>query len=234
MTIDARVFDALADLVTYPDARFAATCRDAVEVVLSAFPGLEGDLESLLRFASEQPTEQLEEVYTRTFDGSTANSLEVGWHIFGENYTRGAFLVHMRQQMRELGLAESSELPDHLTHVLAVLGRLPEKDASRLAADSVAPALRTVKESLARSGNLYHGVIVAIEKAVESRILPGEPRRAATLHPSLPPQLTGGEWAEAPEPGGCGAMFGAETENPASPEDCKEACPLPSLFPGVC
>ena len=53
--------------------------------------------------------------------------LEVGWHLFGEEYTRGLFLVRLRGEMRDRGIEESSELPDHVAHVLAVVAAMPAR-----------------------------------------------------------------------------------------------------------
>jgi nitrate reductase assembly molybdenum cofactor insertion protein NarJ len=86
-------------------------------------------------------TEALQEMFIRTFDMNPDRSLEVGWHLFGENYDRGTFLVKMRQQLRRFSIAESGELPDHITHVLAVLGRMPAGEAEEFAVACVFPAL---------------------------------------------------------------------------------------------
>ena len=66
----------------------------------------------------------LEEAFTGTFDVNPACALEVGWHLFGEEYARGMFLVRMREELRKYGLAESSELPDHVSHVLAIVNAI--------------------------------------------------------------------------------------------------------------
>ena len=72
---------------------------------------------------------ELEEAYTRTFDVNPACALEIGWHLFGEDYMRGQFLVRMRGELAKYGIPESSELPDHLTHVLAVIAAMPDDEA---------------------------------------------------------------------------------------------------------
>jgi nitrate reductase delta subunit len=53
----------------------------------------------------------LEEFYTRTFDINPVSALEIGWHLYGEQYERGAFLVKMRELSRTLGVEESTSLP---------------------------------------------------------------------------------------------------------------------------
>src|SRR6266568_3182701 len=70
------------------------------------------ELADLLRYP-EDPARQ--ELYVQTFEFNPACTLELGWHLFGENYERGEFLVRMREQLRRHGIAESNELPDHLT-----------------------------------------------------------------------------------------------------------------------
>ena len=53
---------------------------------------------------------------------------------FGEEYARGMFLVRMREEMRKYNLAESVELPDHISHVLAVVAAMPDDEAPVLSA----------------------------------------------------------------------------------------------------
>ncbi len=48
---------------------------------------------------------EVEEAFTRTFDVNPACALEVGWHLFGEEYTAAMFLVRMREELRKHGSA---------------------------------------------------------------------------------------------------------------------------------
>ena len=89
------------------------------------------ELADQLRYPDD-PSRQ--ELYVQTFEFNPACTLELGWHLFGENYERGEFLVRMRDLLRRHGIAESTELPDHLTHVLALVGRLDHEEAAELAA----------------------------------------------------------------------------------------------------
>ena len=75
-------------------------------------------------YSEPRDLHELEETYARTFDINPACALEVGWHLFGEEYARGLFLVRLRGEMREHGVEESSELPDHITHVLALIAAM--------------------------------------------------------------------------------------------------------------
>lgn len=132
---------ALAALLEYPEAGYqerVADCRQALDqesgeatVLFSKFCESVHGLE----------TEELQEMFTRSFDLDPACNLEIGWHLFGEDYRRGEFLVKMRQQLRARQISESSELPDHLTHALALLDTMEPAEAADFAGDILLPAL---------------------------------------------------------------------------------------------
>lgn len=127
--------------------------------------------------------EDLQELYTRTFDWNPATSMEIGWHLYGENYERGEFLVHVRGLLRRYGVVESEGLPDHLAHVLPLLRLLPADEAADLSTEYVAPALRKIEAALAGTGNPYLELVRALarrfvpatEAAPALVVLQGEP-----------------------------------------------------------
>ena len=100
-------------------------------------------------FAEQHELWEVEEAFTRTFDVNPTCALEVGWHLFGEEYARGMFLVRMREELRKYSLPESAELPDHIAHVLAVVAAMPDDEAAQLRA-GLRPAGRGKDESGAR------------------------------------------------------------------------------------
>ncbi len=177
--VPAERFDALAGLLTYPRADYGPSldrCRQA----------LRGDGESvalLEKFAAAvEPLapEAAQELFIQTFDLSPVCTLEVGWHVYGENYDRGAFLVRMRQQMREHGLAESDELPDHLAHVLQVLGRMEPGPQCEFAERFVLPALSKMMAGFKNKGNPFEHVMNVIGRSVHALcpnvpLVPAEP-----------------------------------------------------------
>lgn len=139
------IYDSLADLLVYPGDGY----HQRVTRAARALAAVDGEAALLLAHVAEQirnfSVEALQELFIQTFDMNPVRSLEVGWHLFGENYDRGTFLVKMRQQLRRFGIAESGELPDHITHVLAVLGRMPAGEAEEFAIACVFPALEKMR-----------------------------------------------------------------------------------------
>ena len=165
MTATALVHDALAELFEYPRDGGASRVRRLAEMIAAEVPEAGADLEPLVRFAAETDLGAREESYVGTFDANAERALEVGWQVFGEQYARGAFLVALRGRMRDLGVAESSELPDHLTHVLRLMGRMTPAEAGPLAENAVLPSLRRVRADL-DEGNVYAGLVDAALKVV--------------------------------------------------------------------
>jgi len=128
-----------------------------------------------LRYPND-PAEQ--ERYVQTFEFNPACTLEIGWHLFGENYERGEFLVRMRGELRRYGIAETTELPDHLAHLLLLAGRMDYQDAAELAGEFLLPALAKIQEAL--KDNPYEALIAAIRTKIDTDF-PDAPRRPAQL-----------------------------------------------------
>jgi nitrate reductase delta subunit len=177
MHSDVVLFDSLAALLEYPREKHAARVRELTERVAADLPEARADLEKLARFAGASTLGEAEELYVRTFDANAERALEVGWQVFGEQYERGAFLVDLRGRMRDLGVAETTELPDHLTQVLRLLGRMNPGDARMLADRAVLRSLERVRGHLGED-DPYRGVIDAVGKAL-ARLAAGETAAAA-------------------------------------------------------
>ena len=170
------VHDALACLLTYPGEGAGEHYPAAVKVVQQACPETVSSLDDFLAGIAGVDAGELEELYTRTFDNVAERSLEVGWQLFGENYARGVLLVRLRALMREHGVPERTELPDHLTHVLPLLGRAPQELARSMANGQVNPALDKIIAGLRDFDSPWLGVLEAARA-----VLAGHSVRAGAL-----------------------------------------------------
>jgi nitrate reductase assembly molybdenum cofactor insertion protein NarJ len=133
------------------------------------------ELADLLRYP-EDPLRQ--ELYVQTFEFNPAGTLEIGWHLFGENYERGEFLVRMREQLRRHRIAESTELPDHLTHLLPLIACMEHGEAAQFVGEFILPALTKIRSAI--HDNAYELVIAGIAEKLESDF-PDAPRRPTQL-----------------------------------------------------
>jgi nitrate reductase delta subunit len=105
----------------------------------------------------------LEELYTTTFDLNPVATLEVGWHLWGEQYERGRFLADLRALQEHLGIDSGGELPDHLTVLLPTIAADPENAGLR---EKCAQAIEKILKPLEEHGNPYRHLLRAAKEAV--------------------------------------------------------------------
>lgn len=162
-------YDLLAAMFDYPHREnYGALLTRCIDALGQDCPAAIDSLTPLRDRVTGMSLEQVQELYTRTFDINPVCTLEIGWHIYGEDYARGALLVKMREQLREANLAESQELPDHLTHVLALLGRLGGEEADELASRYVLPGLDKMLKSSSAAEHPYLALIKTVRIVVQS------------------------------------------------------------------
>ena len=164
------IFDSIARVLSYPGEEYmrnVAQCRnlcaasrfDSIEVGRTVLAKLDGFNTAISGLSAGG----LEELYTHTFDINPVSSLEVGWHLYGETYERGAFLVQMRDLLRQCSIEESSELPDHLTHTLLAVGRMCEGEGSMFISSHLLKAIDKMLEGFAGKENPYEHMLTAVK-----------------------------------------------------------------------
>lgn len=166
-------FDAVADLLVYPGRPMEPRARACVQALRAGSEDLAPNhaaAHAVERFADSiggRSLAELQEEYTSVFDLGMACALELGWHLFGETCDRGGFLAALREDLQRAGVEERSGLPDHISHVLALVAReTPERAASL--STLVAPAIATVRGALATRGTPF----VHLLEAADALIVP--------------------------------------------------------------
>jgi nitrate reductase molybdenum cofactor assembly chaperone len=146
-------FDSLARLFDYPGESYVALCRAA------GVDELADELEKL-------STSGIQELFISTFDWNPATALELGWHLYGEQYARGEFMVRMREELRRYEVPESIELPDHLTHVLPVVARMDPESAEKFVSEYVAPPVAKLLAALEQKKTPFVILMRAVRDAL--------------------------------------------------------------------
>ncbi len=155
-------FDNLARFIEYPtldrDWGVKTTPEEwnskaAASHLSSYFAGFEG-----------QTLDARQEMFVRTFDMNPNCALEIGWHLFGEDYKRGEMLAYLRREMREVGIDEGTELPDYLGNVLRLLGRWNQEEAGEFVHIFFTPALEKMKKAVSGTETPYSHLFDAIEE----------------------------------------------------------------------
>ena len=149
-------YDTLARLFEYPDESYVQRCRDA---------GLDEFSDEMAKLT----VSGIQELFISTFDWNPATSLDLGWHLYGDQYERGEFLVCMRAELRRYGVAESAELPDHLTHTLRLLGRMDASAAEQFARKFTAPAVAKLLAALEQTKTPFAAPVRAVREALPAK-----------------------------------------------------------------
>lgn len=168
--LDPVVADALATLLEYPDGAYAAKAARARAALEALAPDVAQASVPFFSHLAATPGFEQEELFTRTFDWAPERALELGWHLYGEQYERGAFLVKTRDLLRAHGVEEGRDLPDHVGTLLRLVGRMPPESAGRFVQQFMRPALVKLRAGFGADPHPYLALLAAIEGA-----LPDEP-----------------------------------------------------------
>lgn len=170
-----KVMNAFSRLLSYPDQHTAQAAELLYIVLRGELDDAARELSQFGAFLEQHEPWQVEEAFTATFDVNPACALEVGWHLFGEEYARGMFLVRMREELRKYDLSESVELPDHISHVLTVVASMPEDEAAKFVRACVQPAVEKMHDALSDTGTPYRHVISCLATVISKKWGPGKP-----------------------------------------------------------
>jgi nitrate reductase delta subunit len=189
----------LSFLLRYPDAGVAAA-RDQLAGEVSSLPG--GPVrDALQRFLADWTGDEtaLAARYVETFDLRRRASLYLTYYAHGDTRERGMALLRLKKLYRAAGLPmDSTELPDHLTIMLAFAALAPPGHGEALLAEH-RPAIELLRLSLHDLGSPYAYVLDAIaaglpalsvtERGEVARLArEGPPEEAVGLEPYGPPE----------------------------------------------
>lgn len=129
--VDPNTLDAIASCLCYPHPDSAKDARRAAAGWGDSYPQVAEHFTLLAEWLEATDPLAIEEAYTNLFDLKPACTLDIGHHVFGEAYQRGALLAGLVAEHREHGVDLRDELPDYLPTVLRLVGRLadtPERE----------------------------------------------------------------------------------------------------------
>lgn len=83
-------------------------------------------LKDFTRFSKSATFEEIQELYTRSFEVQAITTLDLGYLLFGDDYKRAQLLVNLSREHREVGNDCGLELADYLPNVLKLLPLLKD------------------------------------------------------------------------------------------------------------
>jgi len=113
---------------------------------------------------------ELQELYAQSFDLNPNCALEIGYHLFGEDYKRGAFLANLRETQGDLELGQEQQLPDYLPVLLRSLVHFEDDELrGSLAGHCIVPGIKKIIGAFKQENpfvDLLKAVLAGLEKAL--------------------------------------------------------------------
>ncbi len=143
-------YELLASLFAFPMGDYADQANRVVEGLLRTYPEAAAALECFVSFIPldasgelrDEALDELQEIYTRSFEVQAITTLDVGYVCFGDDYKRAEVLVNLNRETRAVGVDCGFELSDHLPNVLRLLARWTDTElATELVQQIVTPAV---------------------------------------------------------------------------------------------
>lgn len=176
------MYELLAALLEYPGEDWPTQTGRARAAANSLLGEFVASVESLSMTG-------LQELYTRTFDLNPSCALEIGYHLFGENYKRGEFLAHLRETEAPFALGQEQQLPDYLPVLLRLLVKLEDEELrSSLIVECLIPAIEKMLVSFKEIDNPYRLLLDAVQSTLqtEAGLACAEPQPRLAMRATLP------------------------------------------------
>ena len=147
-------YEHLARLFDYPQRDYPAWVQSVYDLLVGRYLVAATHIDA---FAKILPTEgepfspeamdEIQEIFTRSFDVQPITTLGVGYVMFGDDYKRGELLVNLASEQRAVGVDCGSELPDHLPNVLRLIARWEDRGlVEEFVAEILYPAVERMIE----------------------------------------------------------------------------------------
>jgi nitrate reductase assembly molybdenum cofactor insertion protein NarJ len=142
-------YEHLARLFDYPRADYSLWVQSAYDLLAGRYVVAAARIAEFAQILptqggplSQEELDEVQEIFTRSFDVQAITTLGVGYLMFGDDYKRGELLVNLRREQREVGIDCKNEIPDHLPNVLRLLARWEDEELRREFVESILyPAL---------------------------------------------------------------------------------------------
>lgn len=169
MTNEAvKTYEALAAVLEYPGDEWPGQLEFCGRLLGDEWPELMPEFQEFHRGAADMPVAVLQEQYTRTFDLNPVCNLEIGYHLFGENYKRGIFLANLREMELSFQLDEKGQLPDYLPLLLRLLARLDQGELRMdLITECLIPALNKMLDAMSKAPSSYSHLLQVVSSMLQ-------------------------------------------------------------------
>ncbi len=120
-------YEKISKLFDYPDDSYLNSIDITSKALLSNYPLASIELKKFKKLLPID-TYKLQELYTKSFEVQAVTSLEVGYVLYGDDYTRGKILANLTAEHRVVDNDCGGELPDHLANLLRLIPKIENRE----------------------------------------------------------------------------------------------------------
>ncbi len=117
----------LSKLFDYPGENYHDIVLEALNVVSKDYPKASKELEIFLELLPMHINE-LQELYSKSFEVQAVTSLDVGYVLYGDDYQRGVILVNLNKEHNKAKNDCGEELADFLPNLLRLLPKIEDEE----------------------------------------------------------------------------------------------------------
>lgn len=155
----------LAPLLEYPFGNFPELLQEA----LSAVPDAKQSLSEFKSKVGSLQQEELEELYSRTFDLAPICVPYISSYIYGdENFERGKFMTALSERYSESGFEIMGELPDHASVILKFAPQMAADELAEMIEFCLLNGVEKMMDSLKEADNPYFYLLKSVKDVIES------------------------------------------------------------------
>ncbi|MBT3964186.1 MAG: hypothetical protein HN728_11975 [Flavobacteriales bacterium] len=138
---------ALSKLFLYPKGDYQEDVATCLLLLEEQYPEIAPGFHRFSDFIAGSTPYEIEEIFGITFHIQAICYLDIGYVLFGEDYSRGEFLLNMKKEQANINHDCEPELADNLPHVLQLLSISTDQElVEELAVKVVIPAVEKMLE----------------------------------------------------------------------------------------
>jgi nitrate reductase assembly molybdenum cofactor insertion protein NarJ len=142
---DKTQYHLFSELFRYPVTGYQNRVNQCMSLLQTEYPDAANEMQRFVDYINSESLENIEEIFGKTFHIQAICYLDIGYVIFGEDYKRGEFLVHMKQEQQKAKNDCGEELADNLANVLELMTKTEDLDfLEELAVKVLIPALNNM------------------------------------------------------------------------------------------
>ena len=161
-------YEVISEVFLYPKKGYKEKVMLCLQYLREFYPDAATSFERFAAFVAEKSLSDIEEIFGVTFHIQAICFLDIGYVLFGEDYSRGEFLLNMKKEQAGVNHDCGEELADNLPHVLKFMALTKDENfLQELASLALIPAVEKMLEEFeAGRMALKHKIVKKKQKAV--------------------------------------------------------------------